>query len=294
MTPSPIAPQTVLLADIKALIDGARQRVAVAVNAELSLLYWQVGSRIRQNILGNQRAEYGAAVVAGLSQQLTAAYGKGWGLRQLRQCLRFAEVFGDEGIVHTLCAQLSWSQLRLIAALDDPLKREFYTELCRLENWSVRQLQERIGSLLFERSAISRKPEATIAVYAFAGERRSVNAIKGDFMFAAAAQLPRLLAEYERDCLARYTPAPADDRALLVQAIAETHAELILIHPFIEGNGRIARLLADVMAVQAGYEPLDYSSWDAQRENYFAAIRAALDRDYVGLQRLVDAALGAA
>lgn len=131
-------------------------------------------------------------------------------------------------------------------------------------------------------------------VYAFAGLQRGVNASKDGFMFAAAAQVPRLLLEFERDCLARHTPAPVGDRALLVQAIAETHAELILIHPFVEGNGRIARLLADVMAVQAGHEPLDYSAWDARREDYFAAIRAALGRDYSGLQRLVDAALGAA
>ncbi|MDB5972709.1 MAG: hypothetical protein JWQ90_5159 [Hydrocarboniphaga sp.] len=155
--------QVDLLLEIKRLIDGAWQRAAIAVNAELTLLYWQVGQRIRHNILGNQRAEYGAAVVAGLSLQLTAAYGKGWGVRQLRNCLRFAEVFGSESIVHTLCAELSWSHLRLIAAVDDPLKRDFYVELCRLEHWSVRQLQERIGSLLFERSAISRQPEQTIA-----------------------------------------------------------------------------------------------------------------------------------
>lgn len=132
-------------------------------------------------------------------------------------------------------------------------------------------------------------------VYAFAGQPRTVNASKGDFMFAAADRVPQLLQEYDRDCLARYTPAPTGDRALLVQAIAVTHAELILIHPFIEGNGRLARLLADVMAVQAGHDPLDYSTWDAERETYFAAIRAAQRRDYSGLQRLVvDAALGAA
>nr|WP_293371185.1 Fic family protein [Nevskia sp.] len=131
-------------------------------------------------------------------------------------------------------------------------------------------------------------------VYPFAGLQRGVNASKDGFMFAAAAQVPRLLEEFERDCLARYTPALIGDRTRLVQAIAETHAELILIHPFVEGNGRLARLLADVMAVQAGHEPLDYSDWDARREDYFAAIRAALGRDYSGLQQLVDTALGAA
>lgn len=151
-----------LFAEIRQLIDGARQRAAMAVNAELTLLYWQIGQRIRRDVLNEQRADYGAKVIATLSGQLSTEYGKGWGERQLRTCMRFAEVFPDQRIVHTLCAELSWSHLRLIAAVDDPLKREFYTELARLERWSVRQLQERMQSMLFERSAISRKPEETI------------------------------------------------------------------------------------------------------------------------------------
>ena len=110
-------------------------------------------------------------------------------------------------------------------------------------------------------------------------------------MFAAAAQIPRLLHEFGRDCLARYTPAFGKNPEELAQAIAVTHAELILIHPFVECNGRLARLLADVMAVQAGHEPLDYSAWDAHRERYFAAIRKATGRDYAAMQELVSMAL---
>jgi predicted nuclease of restriction endonuclease-like (RecB) superfamily len=134
----------------------------VAVNAELSLLYWQVGQRIHRDILGSQRAGYGEAVVPELARQLSAAYGRGWGVRHLRLCIRFAQSYPEAAIVHTLCAELSWSHLRLIAAVDNPLKRDFYAELCRLERWSVRQLQERLQSLLFERSALSRQPEETI------------------------------------------------------------------------------------------------------------------------------------
>ncbi len=151
-----------LVAELRQLIESARQRAAVAVNAELSLLYWQVGQRIHRDILGSQRAGYGEAIVPALAQQLTAAYGRGWGVRHLRLCIRFAERYPDAAMVHTLCAELSWSHLRLIAAVDEPLKRDFYTELCRLERWSVRQLQDRLQSLLFERSAISRQPEETI------------------------------------------------------------------------------------------------------------------------------------
>ena len=160
---STLTPQdTTLIAEVRHLINSARQRAAVAVNTEITLLYWQIGRRIHQDILGEKRADYGAAILATLSKQLTVEYGKGWGERHLRNCLRFAEIFPDEAILHTLCAELSWSHLRVIATLDDPLKRDFYVELCQLERWSVRQLQERMQSLLFERSAISKKPEETI------------------------------------------------------------------------------------------------------------------------------------
>jgi predicted nuclease of restriction endonuclease-like (RecB) superfamily len=154
---------TPLLIEIRTLIADARTRVATTVNAELTLLYWQIGKRINAEILQGQRAEYGKQVVATLARQLTDEYGKGWGARQLHDCLRIAEIFPDEKILHTLCAKLSWSHLRLLVGIDDPLKRDFYIEMGRQEHWSVRQLQERMGSMLFERTAISKKPEETIA-----------------------------------------------------------------------------------------------------------------------------------
>lgn len=129
-------------------------------------------------------------------------------------------------------------------------------------------------------------------VYAWAGQDRTVNISKGNFHFAMAAQVPRLLAEFERDYLVRYTPcAPglADDA--LAAAIAETHAEFILIHPFRVGNGRVSRVLADVMAVQAGRMPLDYSTWEADKPRYFAAIQRGLSRDYSEMTRLTMLAL---
>ena len=154
--------QQPLLADVRQLIDAARQRVAQTVNAELTQLYWQVGRRISTELLQGQRADYGKQVMAELSRQLTADFGKGWSERQLHYCVRIAQVLPDVEILHTLCAQLSWSHLRLIIQIEDALKRDFYLEICRVERWSVRQLQERINSLLFERTAISKKPEDTI------------------------------------------------------------------------------------------------------------------------------------
>lgn len=152
----------VLVADIRQLIDSARQRTALAVNAELTLLYWQIGRRIQDEVLKGERAAYGQQIVQTLAAQLTAAYGRGWGEKQIRHCLRAAETFPDEAIVSALRGQLSWTHIKTLMYLDDPIKRDFYIELCRLEGWSSRQLQERMNSLLFERSAISRKPDETI------------------------------------------------------------------------------------------------------------------------------------
>lgn len=151
-----------LLGDIRQLIDAARQRVATEVNAELTLLYWQIGKRIGVETLKGERAEYGEHIVATLARQLTTDYGRGWSEKQLRHCLRFAETFPDESIVSALRRQLSWTHIKTVIYVDDAMKRDFYLEMCRLERWSSRQLQERIQSMLFERTAISRKPEETI------------------------------------------------------------------------------------------------------------------------------------
>jgi predicted nuclease of restriction endonuclease-like (RecB) superfamily len=97
-----------------------------------------------------------------LSAELATKYGKGWSPEQLRHCLRAAENFPDEQIVYTLCTKLSWSHFQKLIFIEDPLKREFYTEMCRTEGWSTRQLTDRIQSMLFERTAISKRPELTI------------------------------------------------------------------------------------------------------------------------------------
>lgn len=128
-------------------------------------------------------------------------------------------------------------------------------------------------------------------VYRWAGQERSVNMGKDDFQFAAAAQIGRLLAQFERECLVRFTPCDQMDQPALVEAIAITHVEFILVHPFREGNGRLGRLLADVMTMQARRSPLDYQVWDENREAYFSAIRVGMGCDYEPMKRLVEQAL---
>ncbi|WP_027477803.1 Fic/DOC family protein [Curvibacter gracilis] len=128
-------------------------------------------------------------------------------------------------------------------------------------------------------------------VYEWAGQERSVNMGKGGFNFAAAAQIPRLLAGFEAEVLQRWTPCDHLSHEGLVEAIAVSHVELILIHPFREGNGRLSRLLADVMAVQAGRNPLDYSSWESHKAGYIAAIHAGVAMNYEPMKFWVRRAL---
>ena len=151
-----------LLPQVQQLIDAARSRAASAVNAELTLLYWRIGKLLKETVLEGERAAYGQQVIQRLADELTAKYGKGWTKQQLFHCLKAAEVFPDEQIVYALRTQLSWTHIRKLIFIGDPLKREFYTEICRTEGWSTRQLTDRIQSMLFERTAISKRPELTI------------------------------------------------------------------------------------------------------------------------------------
>ncbi|MBU6489628.1 MAG: DUF1016 domain-containing protein, partial [Burkholderiales bacterium] len=135
-----------LLTDVRRMIDTARRRAAAAVNAEITLLYWQVGRRIQNDVLRGERAGYGQRILPALARHLTAEYGRGWSEQQLRHCMRAAEVFPDEAILSALRRELSWTHLKTLMYVEDPLKRDFYIELCRLERWSSRQLQERMQS----------------------------------------------------------------------------------------------------------------------------------------------------
>lgn len=128
-------------------------------------------------------------------------------------------------------------------------------------------------------------------IYEWAGQERAVNISKGGFIFASAAQLPKLLNEFDSKYLAQYTPCNGMDEEQLITAIAITHVELILIHPFREGNGRLSRLLADVMAVQGGYKPLDYQSWEQNKSQYISAIHAGISMEYEPMKHWVSEAL---
>lgn len=151
-----------LVEDARRLIAEAKHQAAAAVNTSLTLLYWRLGVRISREVLGNERAGYGKEIVVTLSRELEFEFGRGFSEKNLRRMVQLAEAFPQEEIVVTLSRQLSWSHFSALLPLKQPLQREFYAEMSRTEGWSVRVLRERIDSMLYERTALSRKPKSLI------------------------------------------------------------------------------------------------------------------------------------
>lgn len=153
---------TVLFDEITNLINDARQHIAREYNSTQALLCWLIGKRIDEEVLKAERAEYGEAIVTSLAKELTLAYGKGYSRPNLFRMIKFAKKFSNREIVSTLSRQLSWSHFVIICAIDDDLKRDFYAEMCRVQRWSVRVLQKQVNGMLYERTALSKKPESVI------------------------------------------------------------------------------------------------------------------------------------
>ncbi len=125
------------------------------------------------------------------------------------------------------------------------------------------------------------------SIYEWAGRYRQVNISKGGFPFAMALQVPTLMLEFEKNKLHQYTPCLFTDHETIIQGIAEVHTELVLIHPFREGNGRLARIIAVLMGLQAGLPPLDFSSITGSfKQQYFSAVQAGMDLDYRPMEKI--------
>lgn len=151
-----------LFGDIKSYIEKARLQTAQAVNAGLVILYWQIGKRIRGELFRGKRADYGKRILQTVSAKLVPEYGRGFSPRNLGNMVRFAECFPNVEIVSTLSRQLGWSHFIEILSIDNSLKRDFYAEMCRMERWSVRTLRHKIAYMLYERTAVAKKPELVI------------------------------------------------------------------------------------------------------------------------------------
>ena len=151
-----------LFQDINHLIQESKTKVAAVANAEITILFWNIGNRINEDVLGNARAQYGKQIVVTLSRQLTAYYGNSYDEKKLRRMMQFAKSFPSLGNVVTLSRQLSWSHFVALIPVKDDVARDFYAELCRYEKWNVRTLRKKISGMLYERTAISSKPEELI------------------------------------------------------------------------------------------------------------------------------------
>lgn len=151
-----------LFQDIKTIVDTAKHELASQANSVLTLTYWRIGQRIRTEVLNENRADYGQQIVVTLSRQLEQAYGNGFSEKNLRRMVQFAEIFDDEAIVVSLIRQLSWTHFIALIPIKDPLARSFYAQMAVHERWSVRTLRDKIGGMLYERTALSKNSEAVI------------------------------------------------------------------------------------------------------------------------------------
>lgn len=119
--------------EVRLLIEQSRQQVAIVVNSTISMLYWQIGKRINDEVIKDQRAEYGSQIINLLSIDLVNIYGSSFSEKNLRRMIQFATTFPDKEIVVSMIRQLSWTHILAVIPIADPLKRAFY-----IEKWSVR------------------------------------------------------------------------------------------------------------------------------------------------------------
>jgi len=152
-----------LIEDLRQIIEQARGHVAATANYAQTMMYWHIGERINREVLGNQRAEYGKQIVATVARQLQEEFGKkGFDEKSIRRMMQFATLFPDSQIVAPLARQLWWSHFVEVMPLKDELQREFYLTMAASERWSKRTLQAKIDGMLYERTAISGKPDEFI------------------------------------------------------------------------------------------------------------------------------------
>lgn len=149
--------------DIRQLIETTKAHVVTQINQALVLTYWQIGKTIKTEVLEDGRAQYGAAILKQLAERLTREYGNGFSHSSLTRMAKFYSCIPEQEIVVTLSQQLSWSHFIEIIKVDEEIKREFYIRMCADARWSVRTLRERMDSMLYERTAVAKKPESVIA-----------------------------------------------------------------------------------------------------------------------------------
>ncbi len=151
-----------LITDLHQLINSARSTVVSTINREMTLLYWNMGKRLRKDIVQTDRAAYGEQILQTVSAELTVQYGKGFSTRNLWLFMNFYDAFPHPEVLSPLIQKLSWSHFVELMSIKDPLERSFYMEMCKLDNWSIRTLREKKGKMLYARTVLSKKPQEVI------------------------------------------------------------------------------------------------------------------------------------
>lgn len=183
--------------EIRGIIDQARNHAARSIDNTRVLMYRNIGKRIfEKEQQGKDRADYGSFLLRTLSKNLAPAYGSGFSVRQLEMCRQFYRTYP---IANTLCSQLNWSQYKLLIAIPDKDKREYYQLEAVNEGWSKRQLERQINSMLYERLLMSNDKESVLAVARKERTPESPLEIIKDPMVLEFLGLEKNPAYYEKD-----------------------------------------------------------------------------------------------
>jgi predicted nuclease of restriction endonuclease-like (RecB) superfamily len=183
--------------EIRGIIDQARNHAARSIDNTRVLMYWNIGKRIfEKEQQGKDRADYGSFLLRTLSKNLAPAYGSGFSVRQLEMCRQFYRTYP---IANTLCSQLNWSQYKLLIAIPDKDKREYYQLEAVNEGWSKRHLERQINSMLYERLLMSNDKESVLAVARKERTPESPLEIIKDPMVLEFLGLEKNPAYYEKD-----------------------------------------------------------------------------------------------
>lgn len=150
-----------LIHDIRQIVIESKNNAIQSVNSILTMMYWQIGDTINQDVLKNNRADYGKSIVVTLSRQLQAEFGKGFDEKNLHRIIKFANMFNKEKVASVM-RELSWTHFLVVLPIADETKRDFYLQMCKNEKWSVRVFRERINSMLYERTVLSKQPAELI------------------------------------------------------------------------------------------------------------------------------------
>lgn len=171
-------------------------------------------------------------------------------------------------------------------------------QMDRLEYEALLKTQDKYYHLVTPETRFTAKLICSIhkdffgSLYPWAGKYRTVNVEKGGFKWPPAYLVAKNMADFEKDALSRHTPCQSGPMNKVAEALAIVHAELLLVHPFREGNGRLARLVTNLMALQAGHAPLDFGFKNPKnRRRYLEAVKQGYLGNHGLLKEMVEQAV---